>query len=161
VKLSDTIWGVLLLFLSALVLWKIQSFPPMPGQRYGPAVFPGVTAAALGICALILIVNGLAHRRAAGDEHVWGSVEAWTRSPRRVVAFLLVIGVNVFYIALATPLGFIPTGIVYLAALFLVFGVRARWILPLAIVITLVIHYAFYKLLRVPLPWGILERFAW
>lgn len=160
-KLSDTIWGVLLLSLSALVLWKIQSFPPMPGQRYGPAVFPGVTAAALGVCALILIANGLAHRRAAGDEHVWGSLEAWTRSPRHVLAFVLVIGVNVFYILFATPLGFIPTGIVYLAALFLVFGVRARWILPLALVITLVIHYAFYKLLKVPLPWGILQRFAW
>jgi hypothetical protein len=25
---------------------------------------------------------------------------------------------------------------------------------------TLVIWYAFYKLLRVPLPWGVLERFA-
>ncbi len=49
----------------------------------------------------------------------------------------------------------------YLATLFGVFGVRSRWIVPLAIVVTLVIHYAFYKLLRVPLPWGILERFAW
>ena len=29
-----------------------------------------------------------------------------------------------------------------------------------AIVGTIVIWYAFYKLLRVPLPWGVLERFA-
>jgi putative tricarboxylic transport membrane protein len=42
-----------------------------------------------------------------------------------------------------------------------VFGVRVRWIVPLAVVVTLVIHYAFYKLLHVPLPWGVLERFAW
>jgi putative tricarboxylic transport membrane protein len=160
-KLSDTIWGVLLLVLSAVVLWHIQSFPPMPGQRYGPAVFPGVTAAALGICALILIVKGLAHRRASGDEHVWGSVEPWTRSARHAVAFLLVVGVNVFYILLSTPLGFIPTSILYLVALFMVFGVRVRWILPLAIVVTLLIHYVFYKLLKVPLPWGVLQRFAW
>jgi putative tricarboxylic transport membrane protein len=26
---------------------------------------------------------------------------------------------------------------------------------------TLVIHTAFYKLLKVPLPWGLLERFVW
>jgi putative tricarboxylic transport membrane protein len=25
----------------------------------------------------------------------------------------------------------------------------------------LVIHYAFYKLLRVPLPWGVLQGIAW
>ena len=30
-----------------------------------------------------------------------------------------------------------------------------------AIIVTLVIHYVYYKLLKVPLPWGILERFAW
>ena len=58
-------------------------------------------------------------------------------------------------------LGFILVGVIYLAALFWVYGVSRKWILPVAIVVTLVIHYAFYKLLRVPLPWGILERFAW
>ena len=30
--------------------------------------------------------------------------------------------------------------------------------LPLA---TLLIHFAFYKLLRVPLPWGVLVNYAW
>lgn len=160
-KLSDTVWGVLLLGLSAVVLWHIQSFPPMPGQRFGPAVFPGVTAIALGVCALLLIGKGLAHRREAGDEHVWGRLEPWTRSTRHLTAFLLVIGVNVFYIFASAPLGFIPTCVAYLSALFLVFGVRGRWILPIAILVTLGIHYAFYKLLKVPLPWGILQRYAW
>jgi putative tricarboxylic transport membrane protein len=36
-----------------------------------------------------------------------------------------------------------------------------RWIVPLAVVVTLAIHYAFYKLLRVPLPWGWLEPLGW
>ena len=30
-----------------------------------------------------------------------------------------------------------------------------------AIAATLVIHTCFYKLLKVPLPWGVLQRFAW
>ncbi len=68
---------------------------------------------------------------------------------------------NVFYILVVDRLGFIPTGIVYLAALFLVFGVRPRWTLPLAVVLTLAIHTAFYKFLRVPLPWGVLQGFIW
>jgi putative tricarboxylic transport membrane protein len=29
-----------------------------------------------------------------------------------------------------------------------------------AIIATVVIHLAFYKVLRVPLPWGVLERWA-
>jgi len=32
---------------------------------------------------------------------------------------------------------------------------------PIAIVMTLLIHYAFYKLLKVPLPWGLLQSIAW
>jgi putative tricarboxylic transport membrane protein len=78
-----------------------------------------------------------------------------------VLAFAVVLGVNVFYIALVDKLGFIPTGTIYLAALFAVLQVRVRWILPLAIVLTLVIHTAFYKLLRVPLPWGLLQPILW
>jgi putative tricarboxylic transport membrane protein len=160
-KLSDSVWGALLLLLAVAILWHIRTFPPMPGQRFGPAVFPGIVASGLAICAVILIINGLRHRRDLGADHVWGSMAPWTRSHRHVLAFVVTLGVNVFYVLCAGPLGFIPTAIVYLAAMFLVFGVTPKWILPLAVVVTLVIHYAFYKLLKVPLPWGILERFAW
>ena len=66
-----------------------------------------------------------------------------------------------FYVLLVDRLGFIPTGIIYLAVLFAAFGVRAVWILPVAIVLTLAIHTAFYKLLKVPLPWGLLQGFVW
>ena len=31
----------------------------------------------------------------------------------------------------------------------------------IAVIATLVIHLAFYKLLRVPLPWGILLYYSW
>jgi putative tricarboxylic transport membrane protein len=34
-------------------------------------------------------------------------------------------------------------------------------IVPLALIVTFAIHYAFYTLLRVPLPWGVLEGIAW
>jgi len=42
-----------------------------------------------------------------------------------------------------------------------VLGVRLRNALPLALAVALVIHYVFYKLLRVPLPWGLLQGIAW
>jgi putative tricarboxylic transport membrane protein len=78
-----------------------------------------------------------------------------------MVAFALTIGVNVFYILAVDRLGFIPTGILYLGVLFR--GVRRTACVdpPIAVVVTLVIHTSFYKLLKVPLPWGIMQRFIW
>ena len=160
-KLNDAVWGALLLLFSAVVLVHVQSFPTIPGQKVGPALFPGLIAVGLGICGLILVAKGIAARASGGERVRWFELERWTQSRRRLLAFALVVGVNVFYIAFVDRLGFIPTGVVYLALLFAVFDVRPKWIVPLALVVTLCIHYAFYKLLRVPLPWGLLQGIAW
>jgi putative tricarboxylic transport membrane protein len=160
-KLNDAIWGALLLLLSALIFFTIRTFPTIPGQQVGPALFPGVIASALAACGLLLIAKGLLARRTGGVGSPWIAFSAWLSSPAKILAFALVIAVNVFYIFAVDTLGFIVTAVIYLSLLFWVFGVRARWNLPLAIVVTLVIHSAFYKLLKVPLPWGLLQRFAW
>jgi putative tricarboxylic transport membrane protein len=160
-KLNDSVWGMLAILLGAAILFRIRNFPTIPGQDYGPALFPGVIATGLLVCGVGLIMKGIAARRDRGDAAAWVAWDGWTRSRRHVLAFVVVVGVNALYILLADRLGFIVTGVLYLGALFAVFRVRARWIVPLAVAVTLVIHYAFYKLLHVPLPWGVLERFAW
>jgi putative tricarboxylic transport membrane protein len=33
--------------------------------------------------------------------------------------------------------------------------------ITIAVIATLLVHLAFYKLLRVPLPWGLLKGYAW
>ena len=40
-KLNDAVCGALLLLLGAVVLVHVQGFPKIPGQQYGPALFPG------------------------------------------------------------------------------------------------------------------------
>ena len=40
-KLNDAVWGALLLLLAATILVHVQSFGKIPGQQYGPAIFPG------------------------------------------------------------------------------------------------------------------------
>jgi len=160
-KLNDAVWGALLIFFSAAVLVHVQRFPAIPGQKVGPALFPGLLAAALAVCAVLLIVRGLAARAHGGGRAQWAEFDGWTNSRRHVIAFFAVVGVNVFYILLVDKVGFIPTGVVYLATLFTIFGVRLKWVVPIALVVTLVIHYAFYRLLKVPLPWGILQGIAW
>jgi putative tricarboxylic transport membrane protein len=160
-KLNDAVWGAVLILFSAVILVHVQSFPKIPGQQVGPALFPGFLALGLGVCGVILVLKGLAVRRAGGASADWATFAGWIRSRHHLLAFALTVGVNIFYIFAVNALGFILTGFVYLATLFWVFGVRARWIVPLAVLVTLVIHYAFYKLLKVPLPWGLLQGIAW
>jgi putative tricarboxylic transport membrane protein len=161
VKLNDAVWGALFILLSIALLVHIQRFPTIPGQNIGPALFPGIIAVGLAVCGALLIAKGLAVR-AQGREHArWLTFAPWVGSPRHVMAFFTVIAVNVFYILLVDKLGFIPTAVIYLAVLFAVFGVSPRWNPVLAVTITLLIHYSFYKLLKVPLPWGLLTGVAW
>ncbi|HEY3460036.1 MAG TPA: tripartite tricarboxylate transporter TctB family protein [Casimicrobiaceae bacterium] len=159
-KLHDAVWGALVVSLGIAILVAIRNFPTIPGQQFGPALFPGVIAVGLLICGAALVYKGLS-ARTPGTPARWIAFDPWVRSRPQVVAFAVVIGVNVLYIALVERVGFVLTAIAYLSALFAVFRVRRRWIVPLAVVVTLAIHYAFYKLLRVPLPWGWLAPVAW
>ena len=71
----------------------------------------------------------------------------------------IVVGVAA-YILFANAVGFLLLAPVLLFVWFRTLGVRTPLAVVVAIVATLLIWYAFYKLLRVPLPWGVLTRFA-
>jgi putative tricarboxylic transport membrane protein len=118
-------------------------------------------AAALVVCGVILIFKGLSARRVAAQAAPWFEAPGWLRSPRHVLAFVVLVACNIFYLLAVDRLGFVLTAFVYLAALMWVLRVRRALVLPVALVMTLLIHYAFYKLLRVPLPWGVLQGIAW
>lgn len=156
-KLNDAIFGVLLAALGAAVLFGIQGYPKIPGQPVGPALFPGLIAVGLCIGGALLVLRGL--RRQAGQP--WVAWDDWVRSPRHIAALAVLLGSIVFYIVAANWLGFLPTAALILLALFLVLRVPPGRAVLIAVVATLVIHFAFYKLLRVPLPWGLLTPYAW
>ena len=156
-KFNDAVFGVVLAALSAVILIHIQAFPKTPGQNVGPALFPGLLAAGFGIGGLSLRARGWAARSSIP----WLTLAAWTRSPRHVLACLLVIVSLVFYILAANTLGFLVTATLILVALFAVLRVPLRWNLPVAVIVSLAIHFAFYKMLKVPLPWGLLKDHIW
>jgi putative tricarboxylic transport membrane protein len=149
-KLSDTVWGALLLALALAVLWNVQGFPRIPGQNIGPGAFPGLLAVILAVCALVLILRGVRQ----GAQHV--SLGLWLRSAGHVGNFVLTAGVLVFYIVASDMLGFIVCAVLIMLALFLKLGVKLRLAAPIAIMTAFVIHLIFYKMLRVTLPWGVL-----
>jgi len=68
-------------------------------------------------------------------------------------------GAILFYIFVSDWLGFIPTAFVLLFALFLWFRARPVVALPVATGMTLLMHWLFAGLMRVPLPRGLMESF--
>ena len=156
-KLSDAVFGLLLLALGAAVIAVVSSYPTIAAQRVGPSLFPGLIALGLVIGGLILIVRGLRQRATVP----WVRFEPWVRSPRHVAGVVGVIGSVVFYIVAVDWLGFFLTALVILTISLRLFGVQLGRSIVIAAIATFVIHFAFYKLLRVPLPWGVFTNFAW
>lgn len=152
-RVNDALIGAVLLALSLAVLWHVRTFPPVPGQPYGSALFPTLAAAGLGVTAVLLIVQGLRSRTPLRR------TSAAERSGR--VAAAVTIAALVFYLLLSERLGFIVSAMLMLAAMLRAYGVRRALIAPVALVATLVIHTLFFKLLKVPLPWGLLAPVAW
>ena len=149
-RFNDAVLGAVFLALSIAVLVTIQAFPKIPGQSIGPGAFPGLIAVILAGCSLALIWRGFRNKTPLV------AMGAWLSSPRHVQNFLIAVGGLVFYVVAADSLGFLPCGAIILAALFLTLRVRPLLAIPLALVLPVVIHLIFYKLLRVPLPWGVL-----
>ncbi|MDP3797437.1 MAG: tripartite tricarboxylate transporter TctB family protein [Polaromonas sp.] len=156
-KLNDAIFGLVLALLGAVVLFTVQSFPKIPGQQVGPALFPGLIAAGLCLGGVVLMVRGWRVRA----EAPWVRFEGWVQSPRHVLGFAVLVASVVFYMLAADKLGFLLTATLILTAMFYVLRVPLAKSVLIAIIASLLIHFAFYKLLRVPLPWGLLVNHAW
>jgi putative tricarboxylic transport membrane protein len=159
-KFSDTVWGAGLVVFGGLLLVYASGFPDLPGQSVGPGALPIALAVGLAVCGAILFVRGL-RARAAGSGARWVELPAWFAAPRQVLGFAVLVAVNLLYLLGVERLGFVITGWIYLAALMLVLRVKPWLAIVVALVMTLLIHYCFYKLLRVPLPWGLLQPIAW
>ncbi|RZI93983.1 MAG: tripartite tricarboxylate transporter TctB family protein [Variovorax sp.] len=156
-KFNDAVFGLVLLVLGAAVLAVVQGYPKIPGQQVGPALFPGLIAAGLCVCGAMLLVKGLRERATVR----WLQFDEWIHSPRHVVAFAVVLLCVVFYIFASEKLGFLICSMLILVALMLALRVPPGRSVLIALIATLLIHTAFYKLLRVPLPWGVLTPWAW
>jgi putative tricarboxylic transport membrane protein len=155
-KINDAVFGAVLLLLGIVVVVHVQAFPKIPGQRVGPALFPGLVAAGLAVCGVLLIVSGFRSRAT----EPWYETAEWMRSGRHFVSFVAIVGGVAAYVLVANAVGFLIVAPILLWTWFTVLGMRRRAAVVTAVVATLVIWYAFYKLLRVPLPWGWLTGVA-
>lgn len=156
-KFNDALIGFALVLFAGVILWYVRNFPPMPGQEFGPSLFPRFIAGGLLVCGIALLVSGAKRWRTEPAVEL----SDWLRMPRLFVNFCLVVGGMVFYILLSDTLGFLITMPIVLTVW--IVALKTRWTvaLPMAVVVTLLIHYIFYSVLKVPLPWGVLTDLAW
>jgi len=157
VKLNDGLVGLLLIAFSLALLLHVSAFPDMPGQTFGPSLLPRAVAIGLILCSAVLILRALR----ASPRHPWVEWDAWAANPRVVLALLAVIGAVAFYIAFSESLGYPIAAPIALLVVLRACGVGWLAAVLLAAAVPAAIHYIFYSLLKVALPWGLLIEHAW
>ena len=156
-RLPDRVTGLFLVGLGAAAAYGGWRLPPVPGQPVGPNVFPLVIGIGLLLCGLA-IAFGIGHSFEEEEQIVpyeGGEAPAPRGKPYGLRA-LLPPALLLFYVAVADRVGFILTAgiIVFVTATAL--GARWKLALPLTVLAPIAIHLIFSKLLRVPLPIGLL-----
>lgn len=152
--LSDRVTGLFLVVLGALAFWGGSRLPAVPGQDVGPAAFPMVIGGGLVICgALIAIGIG---RSFEAPETAEAAPSRGLAARLGGAAAFLPTALLIFYVLVAERLGFLPTAAIMLLLTALALGASARLAIGVALIGPPAVHLVFYKLLRVPLPAGIL-----
>ncbi|HEX5868117.1 MAG TPA: tripartite tricarboxylate transporter TctB family protein [Beijerinckiaceae bacterium] len=161
-RLPDRVTGVLIFGLGAVAAYAGSRLPPVPGQQVGPNVFPLVIGIGLCLCGLMIgfgigrsfeeeaEVDLAAHSNQPTEDQVLAA-----HGPLYHLRVLIPPALLIFYALAAEGLGFYVTTALMLLIATLAFGGRLRLAVPVALIAPVVVHLVFYKLLRVPLPAGL------
>jgi putative tricarboxylic transport membrane protein len=152
VRRIDRWVGLGLAVLALAVLWSARAFPDVPGQKLGAAFLPMIVGVGLLLCGIALVARSL--RRGA-----YAEADAAPEVEEHFGSAVVIVGAVLAYILLSERIGFLFIAPLCLVAVFLALRVHWRTAVLAAIGGTLLVHLAFYKLLRVPLPWGPLTPF--
>ncbi|MBR1245913.1 tripartite tricarboxylate transporter TctB family protein [Bradyrhizobium sp. AUGA SZCCT0169] len=156
-RLPDQVTGLFLVGLGAAAAYGGWLLPPVPGQPVGPNIFPLVIGSGLALCGLAIALG--IGRTFEEEEEIVPLEPGQARPPTgRLYGLraLLPPALLLFYVAVADRLGFIITAALIVFVTSTALGARWKLSLPLAVMAPIVIHLIFSKLLRVPLPAGLL-----
>lgn len=148
-QLNDRLIGALAVCGGIAVIAGTFGFRELPGQQFGSAFFPRIVGAALIMTGLVMVVIR--------------TQEPWIRVPDllrgrakwQVAAALLAV---VVWVVVSPLLGFIAATTLMIWALILVAGGRVIPAALTALVMAGLLYFVFGVLLRVPLPFGAIER---
>jgi len=158
-RISDRHSGLFLVALGTIAAYAGSRLPPVPGQQIGPNVFPLVVGIGLAICGL-MIAFGIGHSfEDEAEADLAAHSDAVPEEPKSRWGGLLALlppGLLVFYVYCSNFLGFVPAAFLIVLAMAKALGAGWKLALPLALVAPVAVHLIFSKLLRVPLPFGLL-----
>ncbi len=155
--LSDRVTGLFLALLGSLAFWGGSRLPDVPGQDVGPGAFPIVIGAGLVVCGL-MIAFGIGHSFEIEEPAEAGEQAGLARLLGRLdwlAAFLPPV-LLIFYVLAAERLGFLLTAAIILLVSARALGASWRLALGVTLLAPPFVHLVFFKLLRVPLPDGLL-----
>jgi putative tricarboxylic transport membrane protein len=150
-KISDTVVGVGFVGAGALIVAGTLNYPPLDGAHPGPALFPRILGTLMAALGAALAVQG-ARARDATQAVEWRRLH---QNVGLVNALFVLVGV-LAYLGLVEWLGFLITGTLLLFVMMWRLRVPPLRAMVVAIAFITIVHFLFVKVLRVPLPLGLL-----
>ncbi len=154
-RINDAVFGVLFVILAICVFVYSGTFTAAKGVGFGPDLFPRIIAVLMGAGGAMQIISGL---RPAGRQP-FIQLADWARKPRSYTLLAAVAGSMLFYILASGALGFLLSTFVMMSGLLLVTRGRGSLVSSLvtAVIVSVTIYLIFVQMLRVPLPYGVIE----
>lgn len=149
-QLDDRLIGMVAIIGGVAIIAGTFGFREIPGQQFGSALFPRIVGAALMFTGVVLFLT-------AKNSGSWISFPAWMRG-KLALSSIAVLAAGIFWLLAAPHLGFMATTFVTMAALMVLAGGRLWASFLISAGMTVLLHLIFGILLRVPLPFGFLER---
>lgn len=148
-QLNDRLIGALTVCGGVAVIAGTFGFRELPGQQFGSSFFPRIVGAALILTGLVMAV--------LRDEGPWvrlpDLLRGWAKW--QVAAALLAV---IIWVLVSPHLGFIAATALMIWVLILISGGRFVPAALTALVMAGLLYLVFGVLLRVPLPFGAIER---
>ena len=163
-QLSDRVTGLFMVALGGLAAYGGSRLAPVPGQQIGPNVFPLVVGIGLAICGGLIAFGIGRHYEEEAEADLAKITGQIAAGPGEAVApsawwhglkALMPPALLLFYVFAVDRLGFLPTAAAMVLITSLALGARLRLAVPMAIGAPLLVNLIFSKLLRVPLPSGL------
>lgn len=147
---KDYIGGGIFMALGVFIWSMTLQFPGLEGGHPGPSLFPRVLAALFIFFGAMVVYHGWKSRRVKEEPAAGEEIPLNKFNP--ILVLILIAG----FIALANRLGFIITGAAILFILMMKLRVSLLKSSIVSILLVCFVYLMFSKLLRVPLPIGLL-----
>lgn len=152
----DLVVGAALTALAIGMIVQAQGFPRIRAMPYGPDLFPRIIAGGLILSALGILAEGLRAWRLGLAPDPGAHL-----STRGALAFVTIAALVAGFALLLPVAGFHIAAALVVAVAVPVFGGSVLLAGLLAVTVPVALHYVFYSLMRVVLPWGWMTPFAW